>query len=197
MNTRPVPRFLAGLAAAVFFVLLIAGLALASGEQIIWQVISGGGQESSGSWSLQGTTGQAVAGQASGGEFELSSGFTTGPSSGPQGPTAVIVIEFHATPRAGAVMVEWQTASEIDVVGFNIYRSRDLNGEKQILNAQIIPAAVPGQISGANYDYIDFTAEHGKEYFYWLEILSTSGGAWLGPEMFSSRFYLHLPLILR
>jgi len=39
-------------------------------------------------------------------------------------PTAVELLDFSATRRKNAVVLEWETASELDTVGFNLYRSR-------------------------------------------------------------------------
>ena len=59
--------------------------------------------------------------------------------------------------RAGhqtSVVVEWTTASELDTVGFNIYRSEIRDGEFVQVNSSLIPAA-SDPLTGSSYDYED------------------------------------------
>ncbi len=99
-------------------------------------------------------------------------------------PTAVELLDFNATRRKYAVVLEWETASELDTVGFNLYRSRTKDGLKRKINSELIPSlASPGSISGAVYTYRDTTARIGVLYFYWLEDVDTDGRTTLfGPE---------------
>ncbi len=99
-------------------------------------------------------------------------------------PTAVELLDFNATRRKYAVVLEWETASELDTVGFNLYRSRTKDGLKRKINSELIPSlASPGSLSGAVYTYRDTTARIGVLYFYWLEDVDTQGRTTLfGPE---------------
>jgi hypothetical protein len=91
------------------------------------------------------------------------------------------LLSFTATGRKGFVTLNWETASEIDNLGFNLYRATAENGERTQLNAELIPSQGPG---GAQYEYIDEDAALQKRqtYFYWLEDVDLYGGTGLhGP----------------
>lgn len=84
----------------------------------------------------------------------------------------------------------WETASEIDNLGFNLYRTTKLDGEKVKINPELIPSNVyPGALIGASYSFIDTGADlnQGKflpnrTYYYWLETLDIFGSSELyGP----------------
>ena len=42
---------------------------------------------------------------------------------------AVTLLYFRATAGADAILVEWETATELDTAGFNLYRSEN-SGQK-------------------------------------------------------------------
>jgi hypothetical protein len=94
-------------------------------------------------------------------------------------PTSVDLARFEAWPEGAAVHVQWETAQEIDNLGFNLYRSNTRSGPKAKLNAQLIPTQVPpGSPFGAVYDWIDgFRIRTGRAYFYWLEDVDLQGTA--------------------
>jgi hypothetical protein len=86
-------------------------------------------------------------------------------------PTAVDLISFDAVYKKKSVILNWETASELDTVGFNIYRSRTIDGVKKKINPEIIAALKPGMPAGAFYTFIDTTVKADRKYFYWLESL--------------------------
>ena len=91
-------------------------------------------------------------------------------------PTAVKLLWFKARGYAGLVKVGWETASEIDNLGFNLYRSEQAKGPKTKLNSSLIPSQVPpGSPFGAVYGYKDRNVQPGKIYFYWLEDVDIYG----------------------
>jgi hypothetical protein len=98
-------------------------------------------------------------------------------------PTAVKLLWFNARPDRLAIRVRWETASEIDNAGFNLYRATALEGEKVRLNADLIPSKVPpGNPIGATYDWLDTQVVAGTIYYYWLEDVDIYGRATLhGP----------------
>jgi hypothetical protein len=197
MKPKSIPKILIGLSAALTVTLLIAGLVLAAGEQINWQVFSSGSRVSGSDLNLQSTSGQPVAGQvgSASGQLNLCSGFVCGPNGGPQAPTAVLVSEFRTLPSAGGVIVIWKTTLEVDLLGFRIYRSIDPQGAKQLMTDDLIPAKGIGQIAGADYSFLDNQIVPGQVYFYWLESVETDTSQWLGPEMFNLVFNVFCPLM--
>ena len=74
------------------------------------------------------------------------------------------------------VKVEWSTASELRTVGFNVYRSDEINPELTRLNEVLIPPSVDSLIGG-EYIYIDSDVKPGNTYYYYLEELDASGNA--------------------
>jgi hypothetical protein len=99
------------------------------------------------------------------------------------GPTVVDLLPFKAMGADESVLLSWETTSEIDNLGFNLYRATSVNGARIKLNAQLIPTLVaPGSPFGAVYEYTDTAVNNGKTYYYWLEALDIYGDTQLqGP----------------
>ena len=91
-------------------------------------------------------------------------------------PTAVDLASFTAEPQGRDMLIAWETASEIDNVGFNVYRS-EAGGERIRLNAWLIPSQNPGSTAGSSYQFVDRSAEPDTAYEYWLEDIDMSGAA--------------------
>jgi hypothetical protein len=95
-----------------------------------------------------------------------------------EAPTAVDLASFTARAEGGAILVEWATASEIDNLGFNLYRSVLPDGPRAKLNSELLPSQLPpGSPLGAEYAYLDADVQAGPLYDYWLEALDLSGQA--------------------
>jgi hypothetical protein len=139
-----------------------------------WSTIDEGGPSSTGdSYWLGGTAGQIDAsGPLTGGSFELTGGFWS-IENGP--PTAVTLASFTAIPQAGSILVAWETAMEIDTVGFNLYRAQSPSGDWVRLNAALIPSQSPGSVFGATYTWLDEDVASGITYYYRLEDVEVSG----------------------
>jgi hypothetical protein len=82
-------------------------------------------------------------------------------------PLAVVLAQFDARAQTDHVAVDWETASEIDNTGFNLYRSPLVDGPRELL--AFIPAQAPGSTQGFSYNYADFDVQPGQTYYYWLE----------------------------
>ncbi|MDX1413608.1 MAG: hypothetical protein R3293_05410 [Candidatus Promineifilaceae bacterium] len=67
------------------------------------------------------------------------------------------------------VEITWQTATEQQTAGFNIYRSTSPDGEFVLINIDKMIDSEGSPISGANYRYIDDGVEAGESYYYVLE----------------------------
>lgn len=93
-------------------------------------------------------------------------------------PTAVSLAALNVSVQGQAVEVSWDTASEIDNAGFNLYRSTSEDGPGTRLNANLIPAQAPGSPAGFHYAYLDSAGlAPGATYWYTLEDISASGVA--------------------
>jgi hypothetical protein len=89
-------------------------------------------------------------------------------------PTRVKLQSFTATPGEDSVLLEWQTASELDNLGFHLYRAEGAAGPYR----RITPLVVPGlgsSPSGARYRYLDSGLPEERTYFYELEDIETTG----------------------
>jgi hypothetical protein len=70
--------------------------------------------------------------------------------------------------------ITWETASEVDTAGFNLYRATSPDGPWQKIKEQLIPPS-EDPVSGGSYKFVDKSAEPGKTYYYQLEEGELSG----------------------
>lgn len=91
------------------------------------------------------------------------------------GPLAVNLALFEAEANGDSVLIRWQTVSELDNLGFNLYRATERDGEQIRLNSDLILAQAPGSGQGADYSFLDTNVEVGSTYFYWLEDVDVNG----------------------
>jgi hypothetical protein len=110
----------------------------------------------------------ASSGGAGGGEV-------TDDDSPPANPTAVTLAGFTAHSTASAISIDWETALEINILGFNLYRAAALDGSQTRLNDDVIPSQASGSLGGASYAFLDDTALPGIKYYYWLEVVPVNG----------------------
>ena len=75
------------------------------------------------------------------------------------------------------MLVAWETLSEVDTAGFNLYRSLSEGGERTLLAS--VPAQGPGSPAGALYSYQDTNVSASQAYWYWLEHVSLGGATTL------------------
>jgi hypothetical protein len=101
----------------------------------------------------------------------------------PISPTAVDLLWFTATGGEEAITLGWETATELENLGFNLYRAESVDGPRTKLNEVMIPTNVPpGSNEGAVYEYVDGDVVPGITYYYWLEDVDIYGGTGLhGP----------------
>jgi len=89
---------------------------------------------------------------------------------------AVTLVDMTATAQTdGTILVEWETATELDTSSFRLYRGQAASGpwtEDKIVDEQ--PAQGDGT-TGATYVFSDEDVEAGKTYFYLLEEVENNG----------------------
>ena len=90
-------------------------------------------------------------------------------------PTAVELKWFDVTGTSEAITLGWETASEVDNLGFDLYRAESADGPLARLNGSLIPSQAPGSPTGFVYSYVDDTAVAGIAYYYWLEDIDIYG----------------------
>ncbi|MFC1849135.1 choice-of-anchor J domain-containing protein, partial [candidate division CSSED10-310 bacterium] len=92
-------------------------------------------------------------------------------------PTGVTLVSFQGRQNKRCVVLRWETATELDTAGFNVYRARKLNGIKTKINDTLIPAQGFAGL-GSIYKNRDCRLRPGI-YFYWLEEVSNYGSTTL------------------
>jgi len=113
-------------------------------------------------------------------------------------PTAVQLLSFTATARSDGIFLTWETATEHDNLGFNLYRRPAGTQTLTRLNADLIPSRSPGQGEGAAYTFLDVSAVPGTTYEYILEDVSVNGlGTFHGPVVARALYTVFFPQIAR
>lgn len=98
------------------------------------------------------------------------------------GTLAVTLADLRAEAQSDHVLVTWETVSEVNNQGFNLYRSTSPDAAGQKINATLIPSQAPGSVQGAVYTWQDADVAAGTTYYYTLEDLDLSGASSLhGP----------------
>jgi len=91
--------------------------------------------------------------------------------------TPVVLKTFSATSAENGILVAWETATEVNNLGFNIYRAELVDGERALVNPELIMSKLaPGDMFGATYEYLDEGAAIGVTYYYWLEDVPLESG---------------------
>ncbi|HTA19618.1 MAG TPA: hypothetical protein VK989_10020, partial [Polyangia bacterium] len=67
--------------------------------------------------------------------------------------TNVDILSFDAIDQCAGTKLAWQTADEIDTLGFNLYR--DVGGARATLNPTMIPGGSLSGGGGHSYDLVD------------------------------------------
>ncbi len=100
-----------------------------------------------------------------------------------QGPAAVTLASFAATPHGAGVTLQWETTSELDNQGFFVRRgtTSDVTLAARLTD-DLIPSQAPGSVEGFTYEWTDSEIEAGTTYYYWLEAVDIHGQSTLhGP----------------
>jgi len=107
--------------------------------------------------------------------------YSIGDEEGPGAPTAVTLMGLTATWRGSSILIEWETSSEIDTLGFQISRSSSARGPF----ARITGSMVPGHLASLRsqrYRYEDVNVLRGRPHCYKLESIDLLGESTLyGP----------------
>ncbi|MCK4640907.1 MAG: T9SS type A sorting domain-containing protein [Candidatus Marinimicrobia bacterium] len=121
------------------------------------------------------------------GDLSISGGTLSGSSNygklnaGSDVSLPVELTSFTVTAGDGQITLRWTTESEIENLGFNIYRSTNSNVKFLIINDELIPGAGSSS-SRHEYEYVDKGLTNGVKYRYKLEDVDYSGNTKLhGP----------------
>jgi hypothetical protein len=93
---------------------------------------------------------------------------------------AVTLASFGAQAEGDHILLTWETVTEVNNVGFNLYRSTTPAGSSSLL--AFVPSQAPGGTAGASYTYADHDVLPGNTTYYWLEDVEFGGaGSLHGP----------------
>jgi hypothetical protein len=89
-------------------------------------------------------------------------------------PLPVGLSSFTAVVEDSQIILKWITTSEINNLGFDVYRSESPDGEFVKVNPAYIKGAGT-DVTPHSYQFVDSIVEIGKTYYYYIEDISFSG----------------------
>ncbi|MCB0201390.1 MAG: CSLREA domain-containing protein [Anaerolineae bacterium] len=90
-------------------------------------------------------------------------------------PLGVTLASFDAAAQADHVLVTWETVSELENSGFNLYRTETTDPPSAADLLAFVPSQGPGSAQGFFYSHEDYDVTTGHAYWYWLEDVDFSG----------------------
>ena len=115
------------------------------------------------------------------------------------GPLAINLASFTAAVQDGTVELTWETVSEIDLLGFDVYRATSEDGPWTKLNETMIPAQNPGASQGSTYQAADPGLSAGQ-YWYrldWVEATGAQQAATTQVEVRSLTRKMWMPMVVK
>jgi hypothetical protein len=92
--------------------------------------------------------------------------------------TAANLVAFHGErTEKGAVRVRWQTGTELNTLGFNVWRKTKASGWEKI-TTDPLPAKYVGSIGGGTYKFTDRNAITGQTQKYKIELVTPGRSEW-------------------
>lgn len=88
--------------------------------------------------------------------------------------TRVTLSDFRAYTDSGTTIVQWETSSEVETIGFNLYRYNGAVGYYVKVHADLLPSLL-STIQGGIYRLVDPGALAGQSYTYRLEEIEAGG----------------------
>ena len=89
-------------------------------------------------------------------------------------PLPVTLSAFTASSNGDKIILKWRTESELNNLGFNLYRSTRLDGDY----VKVTPALIMGagtEATPRNYSFADEDVVFGETYYYYIEDVDFSG----------------------
>lgn len=92
--------------------------------------------------------------------------------------TAIFLRRLEAVPTGGRIRLEWETAWEVNNLGFNVYHSSSREGPWTRLNRGLLVSQPgPGDTAGARYEFVHAGVDLEAQNYYLLEELAADGVA--------------------
>jgi len=89
----------------------------------------------------------------------------------------MLLLVLLTTTLAGCAspnVITWETASEVNTAGFNVYRGSAAEGPWTQINETLVPPS-DDPLQGGSYEFVDAEANSGEVYYYLLEEVELSG----------------------
>jgi hypothetical protein len=93
---------------------------------------------------------------------------------GDEYPLAVELASFTAGVTVDGVTLNWRTISEINNLGFNVYRSVQRDGKYELVNAKLIGGAGT-DATPHDYSFTDDSVKLGQTCYYYIEAVDFAG----------------------
>jgi hypothetical protein len=142
-----------------------------------------------------GSTGRTATTSLAGGDLDI-----TWDAGLYQPPTGVSIVYFEATGTVNAILLRWETVTEVSITGFNLYRANGPEGPRTQVNETLIESLTPpGSNNGAEYVWPDAGREPGIPFFYWVEAVDAQGrpSQTEGPVSAAAKHGTYLPVVIR
>lgn len=123
---------------------------------------------------------------------------TQGCHSEPVEPTAAVLSNFSSSfnPDTASVELSWETFSDSDILGFDIYRSDEYSPVLVKINTETLLVYPPDGTEGNQYSYTDAGVEIGQTYTYWLDLIDLGGQtSRFGPVTQLAGFKVFVPIM--
>jgi hypothetical protein len=90
--------------------------------------------------------------------------------------TTLFLRRLEAVATGGQIRLEWETAWEVNNLGFNVYHSTGSDGPWTRLNGDLIESrAAPQDTAGAQYEFVHAGVDLGANNYYLLEDVASDG----------------------
>ncbi len=104
-------------------------------------------------------------------------------------PLAIALASFYAEfdkSSGDCIKITWETATEVDTIGFQLWRSLDRNGDYHLISGSFTASQSVTESAGASYSYVDCDVYKDTDttYYYKLEEIdldNTQGNKFYGP----------------
>ena len=113
-------------------------------------------------------------------------------------PTAAVLSDFSSSfdLETASVELSWETFSDADIMGFNVYRSDKISLNPVKINIEMLPVNQPGSMEGGLYSYADTEVEFGQTYTYWLDVVDfEEQTSRYGPVTQAAGFSVFVPIL--
>jgi hypothetical protein len=110
-------------------------------------------------------------------------------------PTAVTLVRFQVFSNSTGASIVWETASEANVLGYNLYRSLAMEDLYSRLNGYLVWAKGLGGLIGAVYTWEDAYLQPGVTYCYKLEEIGAEGSRDLDIITFTAPYQIYLAVV--